>query len=51
VIQALDRMPPRLVIFRPNDKYNTSKTAEVMTAVSSTSSLLGEHDGAKIYRR
>jgi hypothetical protein len=51
VLQELAERPPRLVIFRPDDKYNTAATAEIMAAVRATYSLLEQHDGAEIYRR
>jgi hypothetical protein len=51
VLQALAERPPRLVIFRPDDKYNTPKTAEIMATVRANYSFLDEHDGAEIYRR
>ena len=51
VFQALDEKPPRLVIFRPGDKYNSRATAEIMAAVRANYALVGEHDGAEIYRR
>jgi hypothetical protein len=51
VFHALERSPPRLVIFRPDDKYNTRATTEIMAAVRANYTLLGEHDGAEIYRR
>jgi len=51
VLRALEKTPPRLVIFRPGDKYNTRATAEIMTTVRATYDLLAEDDGVAIYRR
>jgi hypothetical protein len=51
VHQALERHPPRLVIFRADDKYNTPDTAAVMDAVRRRYAFLGERHGTGIYRR
>jgi hypothetical protein len=51
VFHALAERAPRLVIYRPDDKYNTRATREIMAAVRAKYALLGEHDGAEIYRR
>ena len=50
-LRALEQTPPRLVIFRPADKYNNHATAALMTAVRTRYTLLGEHHGVEIYRR
>lgn len=51
VEQALQQRPPRLVIFRPDDKYNTPETAALMDAVRRSYTFLGEKHGAEFYRR
>jgi hypothetical protein len=51
VLHTLDNSPPRMVIYRPDDKYNTSATRQLMAAVRANYSLLGQHDGTEIYRR
>ena len=50
-LRVLEQAPPRLVIFRPADKYNNHATAILMAAVRSRYTLLGEHHGVEIYRR
>jgi len=51
VVQALDRHPPQLVFFRPDDKYNTRATLDIMTRVRSRYAFLGSQHGIEIYRR
>ena len=51
VFRVLQDTPPRLVIFRPGDKYNTRATAELMTEVRSRYEFLGNASGTEIYRR
>ncbi len=46
-----DEQPPRLVIFRPSDKYNTPAIATVMRRCPSGYSRIGTIEGAEIYRR
>src|SRR5688500_18462619 len=50
-VRVLEEAPPRLVIFRPADKYNNHATAALMTAVRAKYSFLGEHHRVEIYRR
>jgi hypothetical protein len=50
-LRVLEQTPPRLVIFRPGDKYNNHATGALMTAVRTRYTLLGEHHGVEIYRR
>ena len=50
VAQALDRHPPQLVFFRPDDKYNTRATMDIMTRVRSRYAFLGSQHGIEIYR-
>jgi len=51
VARALERHPPRLVIFRRDDKYNTPETAALMDTIRSRYAFLGEKHGTEIYRR
>jgi hypothetical protein len=51
VLRILREDPPRLVIFRPTDKYNTRNVAEVMAVVRATYAHLETIDGAEAYRR
>ena len=51
VAQGLEQHPPRLVIFRRDDKYNTPETAALMDTVRSRYTFLGERHGTEIYRR
>jgi hypothetical protein len=50
-IRVLEHTPPRLVIFRPTDKYQNRSTAELMAAVRGQYALAGHQDGTEIYRR
>jgi hypothetical protein len=43
--------PPRLVIFRPDDKYNTDATRVVMDLVRARYEHFRDIDGLEIYRR
>jgi hypothetical protein len=49
VRELLDR-PPRLVMFRPNDKYNNEMTSQVMDVVRSHYVRVGVIDGREIYQ-
>jgi hypothetical protein len=51
VLDILRTDPPRLVIFRPTDKYNTPHSDEVMSVVRNNYSFIGMTDGVEIYRR
>jgi len=51
VMSVLRTEPPRLVIFRPTDKYKTPAVESVMRAVRAEYSSIGVIDGAEIYRR
>jgi hypothetical protein len=50
VLSELRRLPPRLVIFDPNDKYNTAASRAVMDMVSSTYVHIATVDDREIYR-
>ena len=51
LLHLFEKTPPRLVIFRPADKYNTRATAELMAVVRANYVLLGTNDGAEVYSR
>jgi hypothetical protein len=51
LLRLLDEEPPRLVIFRPSDKYNTPAVASVMEVVWARYLKIGVIEGAEIYRR
>lgn len=51
VFRVLDEEPPRLVIFRPSDKYNTRAVADVMAVVKSRFTRIDTIGGAEVYRR
>jgi hypothetical protein len=42
--------PPRLVIFRPDDKYNNAASERVMSLVKSKYVLIDTIDGRDLYR-
>jgi hypothetical protein len=48
---VVEQARPRLVIFRPGDKYRNRPTAELMAAVRGKYALAGQQDGTEIYRR
>ena len=48
---VVEQARPRLVIFRPGDKYRNRPTAELMAAVRRKYALAGQQDGTEIYRR
>jgi hypothetical protein len=49
VMALLERSPPRLVIFRPNDKYNTAFSLRVMAAVRARYTSRGHIEGLDMY--
>lgn len=49
-VAALSRAPPKLVIFRPDDKYNTPGSAIVMDFVRERYELFEKRGGFEIYR-
>lgn len=51
VMQQLRALPPRLVLFRPNDKYNTHCSSAIMDVVRTTYARIDTIDGLEIYRR
>jgi len=51
VLAVLEETPPRLVVFRPDDKYNTRATAEIMAMVRTHYTSLGKKYGTEIYKR
>jgi hypothetical protein len=50
VIDELTAHPPRLVLFRPADKYNTDASRQVMDVVRSRYDRLQTIEGLEIYR-
>ena len=50
VLEILRRDPPRLVFFRPDDKYNTAQTARLMDFVRARYEALAPRAGFEIYR-
>jgi len=50
VLQELRTAPPRLVFFRPEDKYNTPATRTVMNHVRGHYDLIGSRGGFEIFR-
>jgi len=50
VLETLRRDPPRLVFFRPDDKYNTAQTARLMDFVRARYEALAPRAGFEIYR-
>jgi hypothetical protein len=50
VFRVLSEMPPRLVTFRPDDKYNNEATAEIMRRVRADYRLLGKEHALEVYR-
>jgi hypothetical protein len=51
VLQVLRTDPPRLVIFRPDDKYNDAASRQVMVFVRSKYTRIAETGGLQVYRR
>jgi hypothetical protein len=50
VMTEMRAHPPRLVIFRPDDKYNNAASARVMSLVKSEYVLIDTIDGRDLYR-
>lgn len=50
LLETLRNDPPRLVFFRPDDKYNTSRTARIMDIVRTRYDALPSHGSFEIYR-
>lgn len=50
VLSELGARPPRVVIFRPDDKYNNDGSRRIMALVMSTYDRIDTMDGAEIYR-
>lgn len=50
VMAEMQASPPRLVIFRPDDKYNTAASARVMSLVKSKYVRIDTIDGRDVYR-
>jgi len=46
----LESSPPRLVLFRPDDKYMTRLVRDVMIRVKASATLLTTIDGIEVYR-
>jgi hypothetical protein len=51
VLDVFRSDPPRLVIFRPTDKYNTPHVAEIMAVVRGAYTHVETIEGAEVYRR
>jgi hypothetical protein len=49
-IATLTRTPPRLVFYRPDDKYNTAASLALIDHVRQRYELLGSRGGFEIYR-
>jgi hypothetical protein len=49
VLQQLELTPPRLVTFRPEDKYNTEASLQIAGRVRSTYQLLDTIGGVQVY--
>ena len=50
VKETIVEQPPRLVIYRPDDKYNTDAARQIMDLVKQRYEFLGDVDGFEIYR-
>jgi hypothetical protein len=50
LVDTVTSHPPRLVIFRPGDKFVTEQVTHVMQVVTSAYERIGTIDGAEIYR-
>ena len=50
VMAEMQARPPRLVIFRPGDKYNNAASARVMSLVKSKYVRIDTIDGRDVYR-
>jgi hypothetical protein len=48
--RLVDESPPRLVLFRPGDKYMTALVEDVMAGVRARGRLLTVTDGIEVYR-
>jgi hypothetical protein len=49
--KVLSGSPPRIVTFRPDDKYNTAASRTIMADVRSRYDLLDRLGGLEVYRR
>jgi hypothetical protein len=50
LLRLFNESPPRLVLFRPGDKYMTRLVRDLMTQVKGRATLLTTIDGLEIYR-
>jgi hypothetical protein len=50
VVRQLDERPPRLVLFRPDDKWNTPASTALMTRIQATYTLINTLAGLDVYR-
>lgn len=50
VKETIIEQPPKLVIYRPDDKYNTDASRQIMDLVKQRYEFLGDTDGFEIYR-
>jgi hypothetical protein len=51
LLSVMQERPPRIVVFRPDDKFNTAESRDLMAYVASTHVLIDTIDGAEVYRR
>lgn len=50
VINTIVNRPPKLVMYKPSDKYNTPYSKEIMTLVGQRYAYLGKMHGFEVYR-
>ena len=50
VVDALSRAPPKLVVYRPDDIYNTTSTVRLMDFVTKRYVLVETYGGFEVYR-
>ncbi|HEY2962464.1 MAG TPA: hypothetical protein VGJ37_08630, partial [Pyrinomonadaceae bacterium] len=50
VKEAIIEHPPKLVIYRADDKYNTDSSRQIIDLVKQRYEFLGETGGFEIYR-
>jgi hypothetical protein len=51
LLRAIEADPPRLVFFRPDDKYNTDRSRHIVDRIRSTHTLEGTIGGLEVYHR
>ena len=50
VRETILNQPPKLVVYKPNDKYNTNYSREIISLIKERYIFLGETSGFEIYR-